>query len=172
MIALTFSACYLFNPNTDPPAQVEACSAGVSPGDTKPNTREVALGTGHGNDFDAYLDGSNVTSVTGGQGSTMITPVVRVKAESGDPSEACFLVEIVTEDLESIGGGGSGGGGGECFEGCGPLQGTQGAKMKLEDGYYYTDGVIYNPIESGHVKLTLTVTGEDFSGTTTVEVYP
>lgn len=183
------SSCYLFNPNTDPPSEVEHCHAGVSGGE-KPKTRAVALGEGRGSAFERYQEGSSATFVTGGQGLTMVTPVVRVAAESGDPSETCFLVGIISEFAGSGGGsggggaGGSGGSGGATGSGAGgsgasgsgeggstdPLFVTYGAKMKLDGDYFYTDGVIYNPVDWDRVKLTLTVTGEDFEGTSAVTV--
>jgi len=173
-------SCYLFNPNKDPPAEVEHCHLEGIDGTTS-EVRGVALGEGRGSGFVPYEDGGTATYVTGGQGLTMITPVVRVEAKSGDPSETCLLVRVLSENAGGAGGnaggsgGGAGGSGGTSGSGAsgGSSEGFQltlGAKMKLEDGYLYTDGVLYNPVEWDRVRLTLTVTGPDFEGTSTVTV--
>lgn len=189
-------SCYLFSPNTDPPAQVEQCGPSGTAGD-KSKTREVALGDGVGSGFVPYKDGATVTLVTGGQGLSMVTPVVRVKAESGDVSGTCLFISILSENAAApTGGGGAGGAGGtgpvggaggatgsssgsgassggECFDGdCEPLTITQGATMKLDGDYLYTDGVLYNPVSWESVRLSLTVKGVDFAGTSTVEIHP
>ena len=102
-----------------------------------------------------------------------------------DPDEACLLVTIHTDyPPPGAGGGGAGGtgGGGAGVAGTAGAAGfqdeehqssvvTQGVKMVRKDGYLYTDGVIYNPVGDGTVKLTLTVKGADFEGTKAVTIH-
>lgn len=161
--------CFLFD--SGDPQPVESCGPGSSNPTEK---RAVALGEGQGKDFKAYVDGGTVPLVSGSQGFEMITPVVRVEGKPDDPSEACLLVEITTEYTDGPGSGGAGGalgGGGQGGSSGGDVL-RQGAKFVLKDGDLFTDGVLYNPLfGSTDLTLTVTVTGEDFDGTSTVAVH-
>lgn len=162
--------CFLFD--SGGPQQVEGCAPGTGDPSEK---RAVALGEGRGKDFEPYADGGAVPLVSGSQGFDMITPSVRVEGKPGDPSEACLLVEITTVYNDAPGSGGAGGapgGGGQggSFSEDDTLR--QGAKFVLVDGDLFTDGVLYNPLfGSTDLTLTVTVTGEDFDGTSTVAVH-
>jgi hypothetical protein len=168
----TLPGCFLFNPDTSPPAEVEHCNpSGI--GDGAKGTRNVSLGDGQGAAFVPYRDSGQAKTVTGGQGLTMVTPVVRVAAASADPAEMCLMVRILSE----YGAGGAGGGNGAGGSGGGSYDPQYesstvllGAKFARNGDYLFTSGPIYNPVDNFPVTLTATVTGTDFEATETVTV--
>jgi hypothetical protein len=188
-LLVTLPGCFLFNPDNSPPDQVATCQ-GPSLGNPPPSAmRKVAVGDGTGSDFHAYQEGDTVHLVTGGQGLTMMTPVVRVEAAPGDPSEMCLFVHLTTDYVKkqmtgSGGGAGAGGGGGAAGGGGVYMEQPdkdaieQFAKFVSKDGAFLTDGPLYNPLNGTRrldlydMKLTLEVRGESFVGAQTVTVHP
>lgn len=143
------AGCGPIDPGPDIPEQASYCSTNFD-GDFS-GTRKVDLGFGPPADFQAYAEGEEIPLITGGQGSAMITPIVRVEKGAGDGPEPCFLVRV--EDS------------GEGFSSEWNVQ------FYEEGGYLFSDGALYFITYSeGDVALSTTVMGQGFTGTSTVNV--
>lgn len=75
------------------PGPVDVCED-LSPGD--PRSAEVGTYDEDG-EFVAYVNGGETPIVFGFQGGYMVTPIIRVAAEAGDPPMPCFNIRIDNE---------------------------------------------------------------------------
>ena len=150
-------------PTDEAPLQVEAEHC-VADGEELPAdaTRPVIVGLGEGDDFQALQEGQEVALVLGGQGGYMIVPSLRVPVLEGDGNEACWNVHLDNEldgtpvsevpDLLSR----------VKFE-------RRGEHLQV-DGLYDLLGFESEPLSGRTLKLTVEVTGPDFSGESSVSV--
>ncbi|MEZ4308643.1 MAG: hypothetical protein R3F14_11415 [Polyangiaceae bacterium] len=132
----------------DIPDQATACAATVSQGDV---VWPVALGAGPAEDFKPYSDGEVLPKITGGQGLSMITPLVRVEPAAGDLSEICLRVRI--EEVQD------------------GFSAQWNVLFVPVGGALFSDGALYYPTPTtGPVDLLLTVEGDGLSGTADISV--
>lgn len=136
-------------PQPEIPAQASFCGAVTGAEPTE--TRKVELGHGPASDFEPYSHGEEINVVTGGQGATMITPFVRVEKKAADGPEACFRVRLAEGDLE--------------------FSSEWNIQFQEEGGSLVSDGALYFITYSTEdVELILTVEGDGFSATSSVNV--
>lgn len=145
------AGCGPFGPDPGPEVPHQAGYCNTTFEEDFPETRQVDLGFGPAVQFEPYRDGDEIETVVGGQGATMITPFVRVEKGANDGVEACFRVRVA----ESVG---------EFASEWNILFREQGDHM-LSDGALY-----FITYTEGEVTLDLTVQGEGFAGTRSVNV--
>ena len=142
----------------EPEVQAEACVADGD--DTTPTaTREVLVGLGDGEQFHVFEAGQEISLIQGGQGGYMIVPSVRVPVADGDGDQACWNVKIDNE-LQS-----------EATEVPDLLSRVRferrGEHLQV-DGLFDLLGYESEPLAGQTLLLTVTVTGRDFEGLTSV----
>lgn len=131
------------------PDQAAYCS--ISFEEDFPETREVDLGVLSESGFQPYQEGDEIALISGGQGATMITPVVRVAKGAGDDAAPCFRVLVE--------------------ESAGEFTSEFNVEFREEGDHLFSDGALYFITYSeGDVGLSLTVEGKGFSGTKSVNV--
>lgn len=190
---LTFGAllallpgCFLFAPEL--PDLDDGCAATSFRGPEPAAQRNVALGEGLGAEFRPYQPGDKAELVVGGQGATMITPVLRVDAAPSDPSKLCTLVTLTTiyvprdaTSADGVGGSsgdttGTGGGGGGSGDVPASERSQQIVTLSLSNGHLLSLNTFYDPLAflyspSLHdLKLTVQVRAADFTATQTITV--
>lgn len=151
LASFSLAACGPFGPEPSSNLPEEAGYCATDFEDVFPETREVDLGLGPAGAFAPFRDGDKIDTITGGQGATMITPMVRVAKGAADAAEPCFRVRVE--------------------EGDAPYSSVWNIQFVQEGDHLFSDGVLYFITDTtGDVTLTLTVEGEGFSGTRSVDV--
>lgn len=145
-------------PTDAPPLQAEHC---VADGEELLGevTRPVTVGLGEGDDFQPLQEGQEVALVLGGQGGYMIVPSLRVPVLEGDGNEACWNVHLDNElDGAPVG---------EVPDLLSRVKFERRGEHLQVDGLYDLLGYESEPLSGRTLKLTVEVTGHDFSATST-----
>jgi hypothetical protein len=79
--------------------QAESCTASSDPAEQL-EQRTLEIGVGGPEAFAPLSDGSSMDVVTGGQGSEMVTPSLRIAAADGD-ADADLCIQVDLEDSSS-----------------------------------------------------------------------
>jgi hypothetical protein len=147
-VAGVLVGCGPLGPGDDIPDQASYCAIDFE--EDFPETREVELGFGPASEFRPYQEGEEIETITGGQGATMITPVVRVAMGAADELEPCFKVRV-----------------GQGLE----FSSEWNIQFYQEGGSLFSDGALYFlTYTTGETPLDVTVQGKGFSGTKSVNV--
>ncbi|KIG12182.1 hypothetical protein DB30_01865 [Enhygromyxa salina] len=91
LFALTLTALACAEPELEP---AEDCSTEPPTDTSMLAQRSVRIGHLDGATFVPWVDGQEVQSIIGFQGSSMITPYIDLPTEAGDVDGACWWVEI------------------------------------------------------------------------------
>lgn len=128
-----------------------------------PEKRAVEIGLGEGESFVPFADGDIAKLETGGQGATMVAPMVRVAAGASDGSEECYRVRLADDTDQGPDG---------------PNTSQNNVVFVRAGEWMVSDGTVYHPFNvsdpgdlyEAQIALTATVQGDGFEGTTTVNV--
>lgn len=127
-----------------------------------PEKRAVEIGYGEGESFVPYHDGDDLPLRTGGQGATMVTPMLRVAGGAPGEEEGCYRVRLSDD----------------AYPGPDGENTNQANVVFVRAGeWMVSDGEVFHPftVDDGslvdsQISLTATVQGEGFEGSTTVTV--
>jgi hypothetical protein len=151
-----------YGPYLGPEPSVEAEFCVADDEDLPPtSTREVSVGLGDGEVFAAFEPGQEISLVQGGQGGYMIVPSVRVPVAEGDGEQACWNVRIDNEISSE---------GTEVPDLLSRVEFDRRGDHLQVDGLYDLLGYNSDALEGQTLTMTVTVTGRDFEGVTSVEL--
>ncbi len=131
-----------------------------------PETRQIAIGTGTGADFAPYAAGQTAKLWHGNQGLNMITPSIQVEALPSEGEDACFRVRLDNDYQGAIP---------DVPDAVDSVQAN--VHFVRQGSSFVSDGSIYDAFSYSRdlligvdLKITATVQGPGFQGTTTVHV--
>lgn len=131
-----------------------------------PATRQIAIGTGTGADFASYSAGQTAKLWHGNQGLNMITPSIQVEALPSEGEDACFRVRLDNDYQGAIP---------DVPDAVDSVQAN--VHFVRQGSSFVSDGSIYDAFSYSRdlligvdLKITATVQGPGFQGTTTVHV--